>query len=370
MFSPIPLPNVNDNHQFKDVMDFYQTMQARKAQQAQFEQDMKLKQEQLNLNKQMEPLKLDLLRAQIARAQSQPEQALQGTAREVEDLEKLKVKYGENSPLYKLALRSYESQISSRTSLSDLRGNPNRFAPAQSKNIMAFNDQIQKDFPEASPDQISKISDAYISGKDNIDGQKLPPLSGTANAFLQSVFKGNSTTAIQNNAANLNSTYNELKNIDIQPLKDFTGVEGKAKYLYQKANPSSRTQSWRDYDAFKTSTQILAMDTLRKGFGTSVVPEYVYSTLGMISNPNSSIWDDPEQVQTRWNKTLEWIEKASKSSTKQARQGATISLDEEGSNTSSNTETGSTFMYKNGKKYSIPNADVKEAEAAGYSHGR
>ncbi len=369
MFSPIPLPNMNDNHQFNDVMDFYQTMKARKAQQAQFEQEMKLKQEQLNFNKQMQPLKLDLLRAQIEGARNRPEH-LGGVAGEIEDLEKLKQKYGENSFQYKLAERAFNSQVTSRESLSNMRDNPNRFAPAQVKNVTAFQDQIKKDFPQYSDEEIGQVSDAYLAGKDEVNGKKLPPLSATANALLNPIYKGSSTTAIQNQAANLNSTYNELKNIDIEPLKDFAGAEGKVKYLYQKANPSSRTQSWRDYDAFKTSTQILAMDTLRKGFGTSVVPEYVYSTLGQLSNPNSSIWDDPEQVQTRWNKTLEWLQRASKSSTKQARFGATVSLDDEGSDNSSSADMGTTIMYKNGKKYSIPNAEVEEAKAAGYSNGR
>ena len=124
------------------------------------------------------------------------------------------------------------------------------------------------------------------------------------------------------------NTANELNNIDISPLKSFTGPTGMVSYNYQKLNPNARTQEWRDYEAFKNSIQILAMDSMRKGFGTSVVPDYVYATLGKLSNPNSSIFNDPEQVQKNWNSFVEWVNKSAENSAKQARRGATVNLND------------------------------------------
>jgi hypothetical protein len=86
MFEPIPLPKA-DNPQFKDVMDYLETIRQRKGKQAQFEQEQQRLQDQfgqtkqlemqklaelakyhqatLNQNESLNPLKVDLLKARI-----------------------------------------------------------------------------------------------------------------------------------------------------------------------------------------------------------------------------------------------------------------------------------------------------------------
>ena len=49
MFSPIPLPS-NDNHQFKDVMDYWETLQNRRDQESQFAKNLQNKKEEFAQN--------------------------------------------------------------------------------------------------------------------------------------------------------------------------------------------------------------------------------------------------------------------------------------------------------------------------------
>lgn len=352
-----------DNHQFKDVMDFWQQLQEQKAKQGMFQERQKMLQEQFGQNKEMEKAKLaELMKYHQQRVAQANQTKLTGVPAEIEGLEEIKRRHGENSPQYKLAMRSIESTIGGREQLANMRQNPNRFASSQQKNINDFETQLRADHPDFDDNQIRQAADAYLKGEEEVDGNKLPPLSSQANAIRQDIFKKNSTVALQNQAANLNNTLNEFEQFDMKPLKAYTGAKGLVKFNYQKLNPSKRTQEWYDYDAFKNSTQIYAMDTLRKGFGTSVVPGYVYETLGKMSNPVDPIWGDPKQVETRWNKTKELIRKATHNTVKQAQRGATTSL------SSSENKNESVTMYKNGKKFNIPKNEAKEAQAEGYSY--
>lgn len=266
----------------------------------------------------------------------------------ISDLEAIKTKYGENSTQYKLAQRAFNAKIGQQESLASLRQNPLRYAPAQVKNLNALQNQLKTEFPNYTDEQLGQLTDALISGKNEINGQPIPDVSSTAKTLLNAVYKTSSTAQMQNNAANLNNTANELEQFDLAPLKEFTGIGGTAKFLSQKLDPSTRTKAWYDYDAFKNSAQIYAMDTMRKGFGTSVVPDYVYATLGKMSNPVDPIWGDPEQVQTRWNKTLELIKRAAKNATDQARHGATTML--EGDKSSEKNASEQKYYSKSGRE--------------------
>lgn len=186
--------------------------------------------------------------------------------------------------------------------------------------------QIQADFPQYSnnPQKINDITNAYLSDNDTLpSGERLPVMSASAKYIITNLRNKNSTAAIQNNAANLTNTLDELKNIDITPVVNMAGIKGKVNYLYQKINPSERTQEWRDYDLFRNQTSTLVMDSLRQALKTSVVPQYVKDTIGHLSNPNDEIWDDPKQVKLKWNKIIEWVERAAGNAVRQAQFGPT-----------------------------------------------
>lgn len=315
---------------------------------------LKIAQQKEGREQQDQPLNTELLKSKIesenalAKQRNGENSKLTGVGAEIESLEKIKNKYGENSYQYKLAQRAFESTVSGRESLATSRENPNRFASAQQKDLNAFESQIKKDNPGMDDNQIRQTANAYLNNQNEINGQKLPEISGEANALRQSIFKRNSTAALQNQAANMNNTISEMNSIDITPLKKFAGLKGTLEFKKQQFDPSKRTEDWYAYDAFKNSTQIYAMDTLRKGFGTSVVPGYVYETLGRMANPVDPIWGDPQQVETRWKKTLELINKSAKNTSRQAQRGATAQL--ENDNKNNNVSSGTLVMHKKNEK--------------------
>ena len=281
-------------------------------------------------------------------------QHVPGVAGEIVGLELLKQQYGEDSPQYQLGKRNLESQIKGRESLSTMRESPYRFAPTQQKNILSFEDQLQKEFPQYDRNTISQMSNAYLQGEKELNGQELPDLSSQSQYLKNNIQKASSTAFLQNQAAALSNTVNELKNIDIEPIKHFAGLKGKADYIAQKSGIKPRSQEWRDYNAFKNVQSILIMDTLRNSLKTSIVPGYVYETIGKFSNPNDEMWDDPQQVQKKWDTLIEWLNRSSKNISKQAKFGATTELSEE-NNIKQKSEN------KNIKKWKISNGKLVEA---------
>lgn len=255
---------------------------------------------------------------------------LTGVAAEALGLERIKRQFGQDSDIYKNAKRSLDAKIGSLESLATLRSDPRRYSSPEQKRIYAFEDQLKLDHPEWNEDQIRQAANAYIMGQDQIDDQtQLPPLAGQSGQYLADIYKNASPVALQNQAANLNNAVSELNNVNLNPIKEFTGAKGTLKYNAMKTGAMKRTPSWYAYDAFKNSGAIKIMDDLRNALKTSIVPDYVYQTLGKLSNPNDPIWGDPEQVQTRWNTTLRMLENQAKNATKQARHGATVRLNEE-----------------------------------------
>jgi hypothetical protein len=230
-----------------------------------------------------------------------------------------------------------EAQIQNFKALADQRqmgGRPG----AGVQEVNAFKKQIQMDNPNWDESMVNQAANAYMTGDNSINGQQLPQLSGMAKAFQSQIYKRNSTSQIQNTAAGMANTAHEINHIDIDPVKKFSGVAGRIKYASELAkmqvDPASVSEDFRQFQAFKNVTSTLAMDTMRKGFQTSVVPGYVYATLGKLSNPQSNIWNDPEQVEREWNKMKDWVNKSAESSVKQARYGATTELEDKKENRS------------------------------------
>ncbi|HMG16966.1 MAG TPA: hypothetical protein VK590_16025, partial [Saprospiraceae bacterium] len=54
---------------------------------------------------------------------------------------------------------------------------------------------------------------------------------------------------------------------------------------------------------------IINMDQMRKTFGTSVVPDYVFKTIGSLTNPNDSIWNDKTQVKKAYKDVVNTMKK-------------------------------------------------------------
>lgn len=225
-----------------------------------------------------------------------------------------------------LLMQNIQSEISARNALANQRFGgvgSMKYAPAVQKNINAFTQQLAADHPNWDIDKVKEAQSSYLLGSDEFDGEKL---SGNANALRSAIFKNNSTVQIQNQAATMDATAKELNAIDIKPLQAFSGLKGKINVLKYKADMASGKpvpQEFRDYLSFQDILSYFAQDTLRKGFATSVVPDYVSLTLGKASNPGSAWWSDPKQVQNDWSKTLGWINKNAQIYKIKAQQGAT-----------------------------------------------
>lgn len=198
------------------------------------------------------------------------------------------------------------------------------------KNAMGFKNQLKIDHPDWNENKLNEASNSYYEGSNALsNGEPLPPLGGQARDLLTKINKKNSTAAIQNQAANMDVLASDLNDIDISPVAKFTGLNGKAKvaqYMSDMTFGREVPQDFRDYLTFKNITSNFAMDSLRKGFGTSVVPGYVYATLGKAANPASTWWHDPKQVYNDWNQTKKWISDNAKKYTTKADKGATANV--------------------------------------------
>lgn len=211
------------------------------------------------------------------------------------------------------------------------------------QNLNALVSQVQLEYPGKDA---QAIASAYLDGNTTLpDGSPVPPQSGLIKQKLLNVQRKNAPTAVQNQAANLDILASDLKDIDISPLKRFSGLGGKAdyaKYATDLALGKDVPQEFRDYESFKSVTSYFAMDALRKGFGTSVVPDYVYQTLGNASNPNSKWWYDPKQVEQQWKRTTDWIYKNAAEYKEKSRHGVTADV---GQAKSPKSNAGKTRIY-------------------------
>jgi len=198
------------------------------------------------------------------------------------------------------------------------------------KNAQAFNNQLKLDNPDWTPQQINDASNAYYEGRNTFsDGRPLPRLSGQAQDKLTKIQRKNAPAAVQNQAANMDILSSDMNDIDIRPLQAFAGLNGKIEYARNVAAMAAGqevSQDFRDYLAFKNITSNFAMDALRKGFGTSVVPAYVYATLGKASNPGSSWWNDPQQVSVEWNATKKWVNNNAARLKEKSKRGVTADV--------------------------------------------
>jgi len=203
---------------------------------------------------------------------------------------------------------------------------------AGQKELDQFGRQLRKEFPNKTDDQISEIQSAYLNGRNTLpDGSAVPEISGTARTILKQTVGRGVPAQIRNQAASSAQIVKELEDLDITPLKKFTGIAGKADVLKYRANMAlgkDVPQEFRDYLSFQSSLSNLNMDTIRQALKTSVVPGYVNRTLKGASNPGSNWWYDPKQVQNDYNKTLQWFRSHRDALTKQVRQGELADLGE------------------------------------------
>lgn len=222
-----------------------------------------------------------------------------------------------------------KSSIEAQKALSNYRATGGASMGVGQKELMGLERQLQMEHPEWSPQMTNQAASAYLSDQNQLPtGEMLPPLSGLGQTYIAQIRRRAAPVAIQNQSAQMDVLYDELNNFDIDAVKSFAGPRGKAKLMEAKAkmalNPNDPTidpMARRFISAMNQS--IINMDAMRKAFGTSVVPDYVYQTLGKLTNPASSVWDDPEQVGKNYQKVLESIKRTRDMISEKAKYGAT-----------------------------------------------
>lgn len=179
------------------------------------------------------------------------------------------------------------------------------------KDIQSLQRQIQIEHPDLDPTQANQWASSYISGSTQLpDGTALPPASGIINDQIIAINNRKSSTATRNTATNMDILAQDMKNVDISPVLKFAGIKGALDYKSQAARSALGlpvTQDFRDYENFKTVTLNYIKDSIRKAFGTSVVPGYVDKIVGPLADPNSKIWYDPQQVAQQFKAATDLI---------------------------------------------------------------
>ncbi len=212
------------------------------------------------------------------------------------------------------------------------------------KDVAAFEMQLQNDNPkkpEETPDQynqrISELSDAYGQGSNmTASGIPVPKMSWRAQQLQNNVMNRNVPVAARNQLINMDTLVNDMKDFDIDAVSDFAGPQGKVRLGEAKAkmalnpnDPSIDPMARRYLSAMKQA--VVNMDQMRKAFGTSVIPEYVYNTIGRLTNPNDSIWLDKTQVKKAYNDIVRTMSKNRELLRSKYRQGINSSSDDNGS---------------------------------------
>jgi hypothetical protein len=199
------------------------------------------------------------------------------------------------------------------------------------KKRLSLTAQALKDNPGITPERANQISNAWLDGSPTLpDGSPTPKLTGNSRDILENIHKNKAPVAVQNQAANMKVLASDLNNTNWKPLEAFSGLKGRMnyiKYATDMAAGKEVPQEFLDYETFRNITAPFIMDSLRKGFATTVVPKYVTATLGKASNPNSDWWHNPAQVNNDIKAVITWVNENAKKYEKMAAHGVQTNIE-------------------------------------------
>lgn len=266
-----------------------------------------------------------------------------------------------------------KAQINSQNAMANLRNLGGGYGMGVGqKEILGLKNQLNIEHPDWDKNMIDQAASSYLSGENILpNGQQLPPPSGIINTYLAQIHKRNSTAALQNTAGNLQVTAKDFDQIPIDSIAKFAGPGGKIDFAgnlwKMQTDPKSVSEDFRRYKEYQDVISTFAMDTLRKGFGTTVVPGYVNSTLGKAVNPQSDWWNDPIQVARDLKRVKEWIKDNARQYTKLATQGISANIDDNNKSDSINNRI--RMINPNGVSGMLRADQVDQAIKAGWKRG-
>lgn len=273
VYDNIPLPG-NGNEAFKDVMDYFEKIQARRAQQPL--RDAQAKREAMLANLPFG-------------GHSMP-----GAAGEALALQTMKKQYGENSPeyqearnLFDLRKRREEQTMSYQQSLMDSQ--PRRFATQAGKTAQ----------------EQSEIDQGYMPGTTvgGRPGQSLAPdqQKKLAGQYGLKVLKNTTDPKLRERVLYARNMEKTLDNLNVNDLTSYSGLKGAGELISDKAaalkgNPSER---YTKYSEALTASKVLAKQ-VRQFYGDSITPS-VQEDLAKLTNPTSWL-QHPDVAKSQFNK--------------------------------------------------------------------
>lgn len=240
---------------------------------------------------------------------------------------------GQAPPSYLQVMDAYKQQQAQQNALMKQRLTGGyRGMGVDQRALIGLNAQLLNDHPDWTPEKINDASNAYLSGSNSFsNGEPLPELGGQASQLITDIQGSKAPVAVKNQASNLDVLVNDLNDFDIDSVKQFAGPSGviklkeaQAKMAINPNDPSIDPMARRYLSSM--NQMIINMDSMRKAFGTSVVPDYVYKTIGKLSNPNSSIWNDPIQVEQNFNDVVKTMTKNRDAYMEKVRHGVTAPI--------------------------------------------
>lgn len=227
-----------------------------------------------------------------------------------QDLEKMRLANQMQQMQNQYYPQKAEAEIEAQKAMANYRNMGGGRMGVGQQQINALKNQVASENPDATPEQIEELTNAYLNGDTQLqDGSPVKPISPLAQSMVSQVQKRNSTPKLQNTAGMLDVAASELESIPVDSIAAFAGAGGRARYYSERtamALGQPVSKEFRDYQSYIQSIQKYDMDALRQDFGTSVVPDYVQATIGATLDPTSSIWNDPEQVRKQFKDIKEW----------------------------------------------------------------
>ena len=240
--------------------------------------------------------------------------------------------------------RIAEKQVNAAYKNSGMSGGRGAVDVQKQKQLQS---NVARDNPGFTEDQQFEAAGKLLNGDEKLDDGTPINHSGLTDQAVLGVQGAKATASIKNQAADLDVAVNELDSFPIEDVSDFAGPQGKAKLMGARLkmvtnpnDPSIDPKARNVISAINTSIQ--SMDRLRKAYGTSIVPEYVYKTMGKLANPSDSIWNDKTQVMKTYKDMVNIVRKNRDDYMAKVRKGVTASTNNSSVKTRKyNLDTGS-----------------------------
>lgn len=201
----------------------------------------------------------------------------------------------------------------------------------------------------ANPELASAFGNIVGGLAGNINSQSSGPgatqfspaqIKGAMQATGANLQKDTSDEITRQQALNAQQLVKENKEVDISPLKAYTGAFGKLQIYGNNLKSILQlplSEQAVAYNTFKKDAVPIMSDQIRQALKTSVHPGYVTAMIKPLADPQSTIWDNPQEVQARWDYYTHWVKQYAKQKTLAVTQGVPISINGSTSGNASKT---------------------------------